>query len=130
MLTLVAFAFVFIVPIAFLLFSATGNELSKTSVAQAKVSARTIADEAGEVYLQGEHAKRSVAVNFPSGVVNASIENGLVIIRLEQDGRMVDVVASTFANISGELPGRRAGNLQKINLEYIKNGSFVNITYG
>lgn len=129
-LVLAAFALVFILPIAFLLLSTTGAELSKTSVAQAKVSARTIADEAGEVYLQGEHAKRSVVVNFPTGVVNASVESGLVVVRLEQDGRLIDVVASTFANISGDLGGKRITGLQKIDMEYVKNGSYVNITYG
>ena len=130
MLVMVAFALVFIIPIAFLFLSATGTELSNTSVAQAKVSARTIADEAGSIYLQGEHAKKSILVNYPTGVMNASIEGGLVILTLEQDCKRMDVVSSTFANITGSLPGKRTAGLQKINLEYVADGSYVNITYG
>ena len=129
-LVLVAFALVFILPMVFLFMSSTGNELSKTSVAQAKITARTIADTAGDVYLQGEHARKSVVVNYPSGVVNGTVEGGLVVLSLEQDGRQSDIVSSTFANISGNLSGKRTPGLQKINFEYIMNGSYVNITYG
>lgn len=130
MLVMVAFALVFVLPMVFLFMSATGNELSKTSVAQAKISARTIADEAGDIYLQGEHARKSVVVNYPSGVMNATIEGGLVIISLEQDGRRMDIVSSTFANVSGNLGGKRTAGLQKINFEYMAEGNYVNITYG
>ncbi|MFA6489787.1 MAG: hypothetical protein WCT52_03835 [Candidatus Micrarchaeia archaeon] len=127
---MVAFALVFVLPMIFLFMSATGNELSKTSVAQAKISARAIADEAGSVYLQGEGAQKSVVVNYPSGVIGAQIEGGLVVISLEQDGRRMDIASSTFANISGNLSGKRTPGLQKINFEYVMNGSYVNITYG
>lgn len=129
-LVLVAFALIFILPIVFLFLSASGSELSKTSVAQAKISARTIADEAGEVYLQGENARKSILVNYPSGVVNGSVENGIVAIRVEQDGGVVDVVSQSFANINGNLSGKRSAGLQKINLKYVTSCNCVNITYG
>ena len=130
MLVMVAFALIFVLPIALLFLSSTGNELSKTSVEQAKITTRTIADEAGDVYLQGEHARKSIVVNYPAGVMNASIDGGLVVMSLEQDGRRMDVVSSSFANISGNLSGKKTAGLEKINLEYIANGSYVNISYG
>ena len=129
-LVLVAFALVFILPLVFLFTSVTGNELSKTSVAQAKVTTRTIADTAGDVYLQGEHARKSIVVNYPSGVINGTVEGGLVVLSLVQDGRQSDIVSSTFANISGNLSGKRSPGLQKIDFKYIMNGSYVNISYG
>jgi uncharacterized protein (UPF0333 family) len=130
MLVMVAFALIFILPLVFLFLSATGSGLSKTAISQAKVSARTIAEEAGAVYLQGEHAKKSILVNYPSGVINASAEGGVVAITLEQDGRRMDVVSLTFANISGNLSGKRAAGLQRINLVYVKDGNYVNVSYG
>ena len=68
-LVLAGFALVFIIPLAFLFLSATNNEMAKTSLLQAKASARSIADSAGEVYLQGAGARKYLVVNYPQGVV-------------------------------------------------------------
>lgn len=130
MLVMVGFALIFIIPLALLLLSLSGTELGKTSLSQAKISARSIANEAGEIYLQGPGAKKSIVVNYPEGMKNASIEGGLVVLSIEADGRLQDVVSFTFANISGNLSGKRTSGLQRINLEYVQSGDFVNITYG
>jgi len=129
MLVLVGFALVFIIPLALLLLSLSGTELGKTALSQAKISARSIANEAGEVYLQGPGAKKSIVVNYPEGITGAKLEGGLVVLSMESDGRLSDIVSSTFANISGNLSGKRTG-LQRINLVYASPGDYVNITYG
>ena len=130
MLVLAAFAIAFILPLALLFLTASGTELSKTSVAQAKISARAIADEAGEVYLQGPGAKKTILVNYPQGVLNASVDSGLVILTLDSDGRRMDVIGSTFADLRGDLSGKRTAGLQKISLEYNGTGQFVHVSYG
>jgi hypothetical protein len=128
-LVLAGFALAFILPLAFLFISSSNAGLSQTSVSQAKISARTIADEAGELYLQGPSAKKTIYVNYPSGIVNGSVEGGLIVLTVDAAGQRVDSVSSTFANISGNLAGKRRAGLQRIRLEYVFPGNFVNISY-
>ena len=128
MLVLVGFALVFIIPIAFLFLTASNNELSKTSVMQAKATARTIADSAGEVYLQGPGAKKYIVVNYPQGVTGASVGSGAVVLTLDSNGQRQDIVATTFANITGNLSGKRGAGLQTIKLVN-EDENIVNITY-
>ncbi|VVB99633.1 Uncharacterised protein [uncultured archaeon] len=128
-LVLAGFALAFILPLVFLFLSSSNSELGKTGIAQAKISARTIADEAGEIYLQGAGAQKTILVNFPEGIRNASVENGLVVLSIDADSRTQDIVASTFANVTGNLSGKRSAGLQRIRLVNT-DGTFVNITYG
>jgi len=127
MLVLVGFALVFIIPIAFLFLSASNNELSKTSIMQAKATARTIADNAGEIYLQGPGARKYIVVNYPQGVTNAIVGNGVVVLTLDSNGYRQDIVATTFANITGDLTGKRGAGLQTIKL--VNDDDVVKITY-
>ena len=127
MLVLVGFALVFIIPLALLFLSASNNELSKTSVMQAKATARTIADNAGEVYLQGPGARKYIIVNYPQGVTGASVRDGVVVITLDSNGYRQDIVATTFANITGDLSGKRTSGLQTIKL--VNENDVVDITY-
>lgn len=129
-LVLAGFALAFMVPLILLFLSTSGNELNKTALSQAKVTARTISDEAGEIYLQGPGAKKTILVNYPSGVLNGSAEGGIIMLSLELDGRQQDVVSTTFANISGNLSGRRTAGLQQIDLQYNDTGNFVSVRYG
>lgn len=127
-LVLAGFALVFIIPLAFLFLSATNSEMGKTSLLQAKASARSIADNAGEVYLQGAGARKYIVVNYPQGVMGASAGNGVVALTFYDGGRQQDIVASTFANITGNLSGKRTAGLQTIRLENV-GGYVVNVTY-
>lgn len=129
LLVLAGFALAFIIPLAFLFISSSNAELSRSSIQQAKISARTIADEAGEMYLQGPFSKKTIYVNYPEGVANGSIEGGLVVLTVDADGRRADVVSSAFANISGNLAGRRIAGMQRIRLEYVLPGNYINISY-
>ncbi|MFA6907525.1 MAG: hypothetical protein WC263_01735 [Candidatus Micrarchaeia archaeon] len=128
MLVLVGFALVFIIPIAFLFLSSSSNELSKTSVMQAKATARAIADTAGEVYLQGPGARKDIVVNYPQGVTGASVGSGAVVLTLDSNGYRQDIVATTFANMTGNLSGKRTAGLQTIKLVNTDD-NVVNITY-
>jgi hypothetical protein len=128
-LVMVGFAIAFIIPLALLFISTTGSETAKTSIAQAKASARLIAVEAGEIYLQGNGSRKTIAVNYPDGVINGSAADGLVVLRVYTDGRQLDITSMTFANISGDLSGRRTQGVHRVNLVNI-DGKYVNITYG
>ena len=127
MLVMVGFALVFIIPLAFLFLSASNNELSNTSVMQAKATARNIADNAGEIYLQGPGARKYIVVNYPQGVTNASVGDGVVVLTLDSNGYRQDIVATTFANITGNLSGKRTEGLHTI--ELVNKDDVVNITY-
>lgn len=128
-LILAGFAIAFILPLALLFMSASGSELGKTSISQARIATSAIADNAGEIYLQGNGSKESILVNYPEGILNGSAEGGLVVLRIDADMRQQDIVASTFANITGNLSGKRNAGLQRINITNI-GGNYVNITYG
>ena len=128
LLVLAGFSLAFILPLAFLFLSSSNTELGKTAVSQAKISARTIADEAGQVYLQGPGAKKTILVSYPNGIVDGAVEGGLVVLSVESEGRRLDVVSSTFANVTGNLAGKRTQGIQRINL--VNMGNYVNITYG
>jgi hypothetical protein len=129
-LVLVGFALVFIVPLALLFLSSSSNELSKSSIAQAKSATRAIADYSGEVYLQGTGAKKSIVVNYPQGVLNGSVSEGLVVLTLDSDGRKLDIVSPTIANLSGNISGKRGAGLQKIDMVYNSASNTVEIRYG
>lgn len=128
MLVLVGFALAFIIPLAFLFLSASNNEAGKTSLLQAKASARSIADSAGEVYLQGAGAMKYIVVNYPQGVIDASVGDGVVVLSLDANGHRQDVVATTFANLTGNLSGKRNAGLQTINF-INEDGNVVNVSY-
>jgi len=127
-LVLAGFALAFILPLAFLFMSASSSELGKTGISQARIATNTIADEAGEIYLEGIGAKKTIIVNYPEGIKNGAVEGGLVVLSIDADARRQDIVASTFAAISGNLSGKRNAGLQRINL--VNTGDYVNITYG
>ena len=134
-LVMIGFALAFILPIAFFFMSSTSSENTKTSLAQAKVTVRTIADEAGELYLQGDGAKKTIVVNYPDSVKGASVSRGVVALTLEPEaGRRLDVVSSSFAPIQAaeNFAGSRNAGLQRIALEAKRdlNGDlYVEISY-
>ena len=115
-MVLAGFALVFILPLAFLFLSASNSELGKTGITQASAAANTIADEAGKVYLQGNGSKETILVNYPSGINDATLAGGLVVLRIYADGRQQDIVASTFANLTGNLSGSARRGPAKINI--------------
>jgi len=129
-LVLVGFALVFIIPLALLFLSASNSELGKSSIAQAKSATRAIADYSGEVYLQGPGAKKSIVVNYPQGVLNGSVSDGLVVLTIDADGRKLDIVSPSIANMSGNLSGKRGAGLQKIDMAYDSANNTVEIRYG
>ena len=75
-LILAGFAVAFILPLALLFMSASGSELGKTSISQARIATSAIADNAGEIYLQGNGAKESILVNYPEGIRRLRLDDG------------------------------------------------------
>lgn len=128
MLVMASFAIIFIVPLALLFLSNSNSELGNASIVQADATVRTIADDAGQVYLEGANASETVTVNYPDGIADGSVGNGVVMLQINADGRELDMVGATFANITGNLSGPRTSGLQKISLVNT-DGTYVNITY-
>ncbi|MCX8198026.1 MAG: hypothetical protein N3F07_02415 [Candidatus Micrarchaeota archaeon] len=130
MLVFVAFVLLFIIPLALLFLSMSGEEAGKSSLEQARIAARIISDEAGEVYLQGPGSKKSITVNYPSGVADGAVEGGLVVLTMDVGGRRTDVASPAFANITGNLSGRRNAGPQRIDLFYNHSLGAVVVRYG
>lgn len=128
MLVLAGFAIVFIVPLAFLFLSSSNEEMGKASLMQAKASVRTIADSAGEVYLQGAGARKDIVVNYPQGVVDLQVENKMVVLTLDTRNGEQDIVSETFANVEGDLSGKRGAGLQTIRMVN-EDGYVVKVSY-
>ncbi|MEM4554898.1 MAG: hypothetical protein QXT25_03555 [Candidatus Anstonellaceae archaeon] len=126
-LVLVGFAVAFIVPLAFLFLSFSSSHLGSSSISSAQSAAFSIAEEAGEVFLQGEGARKTILVYYPDGIIDGKVESGMIVLRIDANGRIADLVAPTFANVSGNLSGKRTGGLQKIRL--VNVDGYVNITY-
>ena len=130
MLVLVGFALAFIIPFALLFLSASNTQLGESSILQAKSATRAIADTAGEIYLQGPGAKKSIIVNYPQGVQDVSLSGGLVVLAIDADGRRLDIISPTFANLSGNLSGKRPAGIQKIDMAYNSENHTVGMRYG
>jgi hypothetical protein len=128
-MVMVGFALAFIIPLTLLFFASTGSEMGKYSVAQAKASVRQIAVEAGDIYLQGAGARKTILVNYPEGIMDGSVQDKLVVLRIDADGRVMDIASPTFANITGNLSGKKFPGVHRISMLNV-NGSYVNITYG
>ena len=124
-LIMVGFALAFVVPIAFLFLSSTGTQNAKISIQQGQITARTIADTAGELYLQGPGAKKSILVNYPDGVTGASVGSKAVVLSLFVDNRHLDIPALTFADVGGDLSGKRNAGLQTIQMVVNATGTVV-----
>ncbi len=136
-LVMVGFALAFILPLAFLFMSSTGTENAKTAISQAQITARTIADAAGELYLEGSGAQKTILVNYPADVKGSSATNGVVLITITPEAdRTLDIVASTFADIRegpNGFSGARGAGLQRVKLQTVydqaEGKDYVEISY-
>jgi len=128
-LVLLSFMLFFIIPFSLFFLTVSNSDLSKNSVDQFQLSVRKIADAANEVYLQGNGAKKIAVIYYPSSVLNGSVGNNIISLTLDVDGKNSDVIAYTFANVTGDLSGKKPSGLQKIFMFYNSTSNSVYIKY-
>ena len=98
---------------------------------QANDAVNKIVKTIDTVYSIGPGARRIIYVNFPSGVDHVNITSfpgktgGEVSLKLTYRGNLIDIIAVTKANITGEIPPGTIG--YKLYIETTED-RFVNIT--
>lgn len=140
-LTLMGFALIFFIPLALVFFATSQNRTDEAAIAQARLAGRLIADNAGEVYLQGAGSRREAMVNFPSNAIGISTNGSQVVFSLSTSKGPIDIVTSSFANLTDGSPslssivqnGRISAGNRKV-IFAAKQGSqkniYVEISYG
>ncbi|VVB58804.1 Uncharacterised protein [Candidatus Anstonella stagnisolia] len=96
-LTLLGFVVLFFVPLALLFFATSQNRTDEAAIMQARLAGRQIADNAGEVYLQGTGARRETLVNFPSNLLDVQINGTQIVFMLSSAKGRTDIVTQSFA---------------------------------
>lgn len=122
------FVIAFTIPILVLLYSAVNLRGEQTALSQARLSAKSIADYAGELYVQGDGSTRIVLVNYPPSLRNIIIGEHEVVFWLELSGRRSDVVAPSLARMRSS-PERSLGSQRDPLFSYLGSGVHaVNLT--
>ena len=121
LLTLMGFALIFFIPLALLFFATSQNSTDEAAIAQARLAGRQLADNAGEVYLQGAPARRGVMVNFPASLQDVRINGSEIVFSLSTSKGRLDIVTSSFANLTDGTPS--LSSMQNPNTLRISQGS-------
>lgn len=103
-LTLFGFVVLFFVPLALLFFATSQERTDEAAIAQARLAGRQIADNVGEVYLQGAGARREALVNFPSNLIDVRINGTQIVLELGGAKGRTDVVTQSFAPLEDGQP--------------------------
>jgi hypothetical protein len=90
-LVLVGFALALFIPLILLFFSATTERSENTNLLATRAAVRSVADFAGDTYLQGEGARKRIIVNYPSQLENITIGEREITFRVRTQSGPVDV---------------------------------------
>lgn len=101
---LVGFVIAFSIPIVLMLFAAANLRTEDVAIEQAMVTTKALADEANELWVQGNGSARVVYVNFPDKLKNITVKGREVVFTLEMSKGPVDIVAVGFANMTDGSP--------------------------
>jgi len=66
-------AMLFIIPLVIIFYSSTALRTETLNFLQAKALAQHISDAAGEVWYEGKGARKTILVNYPSGMMGISL---------------------------------------------------------
>ena len=79
----------------------------------------TIANSADYLYSIGNQSSITLTLKFPEGIVNTSIVNKTIILKLSTSAGITDIFAVTKANLAGLLPN--VSGIYRIKLQNIDN---------
>jgi type II secretory pathway pseudopilin PulG len=123
-MVIVAIVLAFILPIWAYVSSLEQQTTTQLSLSYAKNAAEKLADTANLVFSQGTPARVEVRVYIPRGVEAVTIVNKTIDFKVQTDGVLSDVTATSSASLNGTLPTREGTYLFAVEA---KNG-FVQIT--
>ena len=127
-LLMAAFVIAFTIPILVLLYTTVTLRSEQTSLDQARLSSKMLADYAGEVYVQGNGSSRIVAISYPASLRNISILGREVIFSLELAGNQTDIAAVSLAKMR-DAPSQPLGSEREPFFSYIPSGVHtINLT--
>lgn len=78
--------------------------MESLAVNQARETVNNLAQAVDHVYSLGPGSRTRVQVNIPTNVINRSISNNEILLRVSTRSGVTDVWALTRANITGTLP--------------------------
>jgi uncharacterized protein (UPF0333 family) len=120
-LVILAFILIIFIPVMFIGISSITTENEKISIAQAKSSLRTMTGTAEEVYLAGEISRKTILVYYPDRLDTLNISSHELKMRLNMSYGQVDLVETTFANLSDG--GIQQGfGYHQLNMSYRNDG--------
>ena len=90
-----------------------------TSQILATSAVNTIANSADYLYSIGNQSSITLTLKFPEGIVNTSIVNKTIILKLSTSAGITDIFAVTKANLAGSLPN--VSGIYRIKLQNIDN---------
>lgn len=96
MLISVGVVVAFTVPVLLLLISLSQFGFERSATLQADATAKSIAENVNEVYIQGANAKRAIFLNLPTGTKTVKVDNKEVSIRLAIGGGYYEASAPVF----------------------------------
>ena len=114
---IIGFLLIIITPI---LYYSLQGQSSTIYINQADDAVNTIANAVNEVYALGPGTKNYVWVTFPNNIIESSIINQEVLLKININGKISDIYAKTKAGMSGILPNVKG--TYKIKVEALDSG--------
>ena len=90
----------FMVPMVFLMLSASQGGLETLSVYSSRNVVQSLSDNLNEVYLQGDGAKRSIILDIPTNARKIYVGNHTATISIMTSSGIYEVSHPFFANVS------------------------------
>lgn len=136
-LVLAGFVLAFFIPIALMLYATANMRSEDVAIEQAGVTTKALADEANELWVQGNGSERIVMVNYPDMLKNITVNGREIVFTLDTSKGPVDVVAVGFGNMSNRFDGKNLLNesmgsgLHTINMTNIDDikGKRIEVSY-
>lgn len=103
-------AFFMIIPLIIIFNTQTNNMEDDIEAAQLTKLTAELIDAAEEVYFLGTPSQKQLTINFPTSILNITIENNGIVVYVERGGEVYPVYQDTLVNLTGTLrnsPGQR-----------------------
>ncbi|MBI2084715.1 MAG: hypothetical protein HYT70_03855 [Candidatus Aenigmarchaeota archaeon] len=101
----------------------TTNSLDSVRVSQAQDTVDALAKASDYVYSLGVGSSEKISIIIPDGVLESSVQNKTILLRLQLSSGVSDMKAVTKANVTGSVPNATGTYNVIVNM----TGSYVEI---
>ncbi len=108
----------FTIPVVLLLLSISQIGYETSTLAQADASAKTLADNINEMFIQGLGAKKFITIAFPINTQSISIQGKEVVIKLKTSNGDYEAASPIFANASISNPSSLQGKTGLLTIKF------------